>query len=637
MRRLRLRDEDTWLLAMVAPSGVLGILREFVQLPDELSEVLLPYVLVSISLFIGAKILLPPIVQTGNSRFWSSRLILTLSLVLIGLSLLYKPVARYPDLWHGFGAVVTIVSFSVAGLWLILVRNQSVIKRMRLFFNGLTITILIGVYLPALIQPPWGFVNLGDASHQVLEEISGVLVGHFPGVNFVSTYTTLLGTPLVLLRPVRISPSVEMLIVVLWVNVLTLLVPTLMVLTTRRVLALRSVVLPAFLVVAPLMVSGNWGTASSNVESLSMIPGRTLLPLVLGLFVLSATKRDTQKHWFLVGVCCIATAYNNIEFGVPAVFSVILLLLCLGSWTKTASATCPFLGGLVAGSLIILIYSVIVSGPLDLWYRVGSYAGRPYSPANPFPIWSTHNLLLALFFMAVVLGLRERRNKSYASSAALYFGGWGFFAFPYCSYRCEPELYMSTQVYLVPAILCGVGIVGIYLEWRRQEPTSHIGRKQDLFVGILMGISVATILQAPNPIDEWRRVGGRAESMPWALDSDRALPNEWSSKKIDWIDVKTLKNLRKELSASEIGYFGHMGNSVELATGINNLTRINSSEVLQIKGTQRLEELACKEVDDTYPELIVVVGIDFPCNGYFRMPPLEYYPQIQIYRSRTID
>ena len=80
-----------------------------------------------------------------------------------------------------------------------------------------------------------------------------------------------------------------------------------------------------------------------------------------------------------------------------------------------------------------------------------------------------------------------------------------------------------------------------------------------------------------------------------------------------------------------------MGNSVQLATGINNLTRINSSEVLEIKGTQRLKELACREVDDTHPELIVVVGINFPCNGYSRMPPLVNYPQVQIYRSQTAD
>ena len=622
---------------MVAPSGALGVLREFLQLPVELSEIVLPYVLVSMALFIGTKTLLPAVDQSGSNRLWANRLVLILSLVLIGLSLLYKPAARYPDLWHGFGPIVTTGSFSVAGLWLIVWRNESVTKRIGPYVKFLAVIVLIGVYLPAFLQPPWGFINLGDASHQVLEEISGVLVGHFPGVNFVSTYTTLLGIPLVLLRPVRMSPSVEMLVVVLWVNALTFLVPVLMVLITRRVLALRSIVLPTFFVVAPLMVSGNWGAASSNVESLSMIPGRTLLPLVLGLCVLSAVKLDTQRHWFLVGVCCIATAYNNIEFGVPAVLSVIPVLLFLETWSKTVRAIRSVLGGLVFGSFIILIYSVIVEGPLDLWYRVGSYAGRPYSPSNHFPIWSTHNLLLALFFISVVLGLRERGIKRYASSAALYFGGWGFFAFPYCSYRCEPELYMSTQIYLVPAILCGAGIAGIYFEGGRQDSSSRVERTRDLFIGILMGISVATILQAPNPIDEWRRVGGRVDAMPWALDSDRATPNEWSSKSIDWIDVEMLKNLRKEIGSDSIGYFGHMGNSVQLATGINNLTRINSSEVLEIKGTQRLKELACREVDDTHPELIVVVGINFPCNGYSRMPPLVNYPQVQIYRSQTAD
>jgi hypothetical protein len=59
-----------------------------------------------------------------------------------------------------------------------------------------------------------------------------------------------------------------------------------------------------------------------------------------------------------------------------------------------------------------------------------------------------------------------------------------------------------------------------------------------------------------------------------------------------------------------------MGNSVELATGLNNLTRINSGEVLLIKGTNRLNELACVGVDETRPKFVVVYGIEFICEGY---------------------
>jgi len=195
--------------------------------------------------------------ESGEKSPWISRVVLSIALTLIGASLVYEPPARYPDLWHGFGVGVALVAFLVAGCWCLITPHDSVIRRMRPLVKVLTLSLLVGVYIPALIQPPWGFINLGDASHQVLEEISGVLVGHFPGVNFVSTYTTLLGTPLLLLRPFAVSSSVEMFLVVLWVNVMTLLVPALMTLLARPSLGVRSVAVPALLVIAPLMISGN--------------------------------------------------------------------------------------------------------------------------------------------------------------------------------------------------------------------------------------------------------------------------------------------------------------------------------------------------------------------------------------------
>jgi hypothetical protein len=75
-----------------------------------------------------------------------------------------------------------------------------------------------------------------------------------------------------------------------------------------------------------------------------------------------------------------------------------------------------------------------------------------------------------------------------------------------------------------------------------------------------------------------------------------------------------------------------MGNSVQLATGINNLTRINSSEVLQIKGTQKLRELACREVDDVQPEYVLLVGMEFPCQGYEVVQFDNIAPSVQVLR-----
>jgi hypothetical protein len=127
---------------------------------------------------------------------------------------------------------------------------------------------------------------------------------------------------------------------------------------------------------------------------------------------------------------------------------------------------------------------------------------------------------------------------------------------------------------------------------------------------------LATIVQAPNPFDEWKRVFGRASVDQWASDELRGKADQWNSTQIDWIKVASINSIANSLGENSFGYFGYMGNSVEIATGINNLTRINSGEVLAIKGTDQLRRLACVEVEQLKPEFIIVIGLEFPCREY---------------------
>jgi hypothetical protein len=128
--------------------------------------------------------------------------------------------------------------------------------------------------------------------------------------------------------------------------------------------------------------------------------------------------------------------------------------------------------------------------------------------------------------------------------------------------------------------------------------------------------ALVSVLQAPNPMDEWNRVLNRAGNEQWASDPLRGPADQWNIEEIDWIRPIEISDLARKVNSNDIGYFGYMGNSVELATGLNNLTRINSGEVLLIKGTNRLNELACVGVDETRPKFVVVYGIEFICEGY---------------------
>jgi hypothetical protein len=66
-----------------------------------------------------------------------------------------------------------------------------------------------------------------------------------------------------------------------------------------------------------------------------------------------------------------------------------------------------------------------------------------------------------------------------------------------------------------------------------------------------------------------------------------------------------------------------MGNSVEIATGIENLTQINSGEILQIKGTDVVKELACQERGTSNINRVLILGIENQCKFTSRFSAQE--------------
>ena len=541
-----------------------------------------------------------------------------------------KPVVQYPYLWHGFGWVIAGLSFLAAVL--VASRTEFVLRARRHPQIGVSRTsttvamlVLFGVYLPTFIQTSRGIINLGDASHQVLEEISGPLVGKFPGVNYVSTYTSLLGVPLVALRPFGFSGDVTMTIVLFWVNLLVLAVPTSLVLIARRIYPSAQLAPLAMLVVAPILVSGWWGSAASNVESLSMIPGRSLGPVILGLVIVGIRTRRTSfttTHLVTIGFVSVLVLVNNFEFGFGAFVAAFLLVVLEGLIERKPRGPMLFACGALLGASSYLIGSLVVAGPYDYRFRFASYFGKPYSPAEYLPSWSLHSLILALFCSSVVLGVIQLRVVTrrslpgslspIVSRAAVFFGLWGILAFPYCAYRCVEGMYMSTQIYLIPAVMCSVAIIRlVVVDWSIMGNWTLTERLSSLPALFIIGLGFFSVLQAPNPINEWMRVGGSAITTDWAVLSDRPPANEWSTKRIDWIDVDIFQPF-KETTA--IGYFGYMGNSVELATGIENLTQINSGEILQIKGTDVVKELACQERGTSKINRVLILGIENQCK-----------------------
>ena len=559
-------------------------------------------------------------------------------------ALSYRPSAQFPYLWHGFGwlpvigALASVILISFYRTFEESLRQDSKqttnqVKHLKKLVNFTLIAIVSFVYGPMLVQTSSGIINGSDATHQVLEEISGPLVGNFPAVNYLGTYTSLLGLPLALLRPFHLPGGFLMSVVLTWVAILTLGTVLMVFDLARRVMpqVWSGVLLLA--TCATVLVTGKWGSASSNVESMSMIPGRTFLPVLLCFLIYMATRSvvgGTSSKWFVaVGVVGVVAGLNNVEFGAPALVAAAVVSIAVGArLRKFWSVIGGFLVGSGAAVATYVLFSFLVKGPYDFWFRVGVYAGENYSPGEIFPTWSLHNVLLAIFVAAIVVGLvaiaqstkSSAQQRTMAIGAMTVFSGfWGLAAFPYCAYRCTSGMYMSTQVYLIPSFLCVVGCFSLVKDGRPPLSERQFGsRLSAVPLSVLVVLGLTITIQAPNPIDEWIRVSGNGLTTGWSTYGDRAPANEWNKRKIDWLDVQAVVAARDIIPSKNVGYFGYMGNSVQLATGLRNYSGINSGEVLMIKGTATIRRLACVKLDRSPPQYLIVVGFELPCHGYRR-------------------
>jgi hypothetical protein len=563
------------------------------------------------------------------------------STLIVLLSLSYQPKAQFPYLWHGYGVSVTFACALILSTFVMIQKFRAerigyLWSRISSYGSLICVAITGIVYLPEVVQPQNGIINGSDATHQVIEEIVGPLVGNYPGVNYLGTYTTILGLPLVPLRVLGLSNGALMLAVIIWVNLLTLMTILGLYAILRAILPSLSKGLTLLCVNAFVLVSGSWGSAASNVESLSMIPGRVCVPVVAGAVLVRSFRQKAKMPstwWFAVaGALSALGALNNVEFGLPAAVAALVVVTVATYRSQMGLVNMlSFVGGSISVALLYATFSFAVNGPYDFRYRLGVYAGRRYSPGEIFPALSFHNIMLAIFVAAIVLGLigmsggsTWREELRAPSTLSVYGGIWGLLAFPYCAYRCVAGMYMSTQIYLVPLLVAIAGIVG--MTWKQMSHWLQHDLSTSLLalpLALVTALTLASVVQAPNPIDEWRRVTGRALNDGWSMSSGRAPANRWDTGKVDWLDLAVVNLAQREFSSESIGYFGYMGNSVELATGMRNYSRVNSGEVLSIVGNEQIRQLACARVEASGPRFLLVIGFQFPCRGYSDYSLLE--------------
>ena len=93
---------------------------------------------------------------------------------------------------------------------------------------------------------------------------------------------------------------------------------------------------------------------------------------------------------------------------------------------------------------------------------------------------------------------------------------------------------------------------------------------------LLVAVLVASVIQVPNGIKEWKRV-------MFASESERNL-DTWSTTKFDWISPKDVVRLSMSVGGPEnVGWWFPHGNAVEITTKVENITGHTGYEAMRSK------------------------------------------------------
>ena len=542
--------------------------------------------------------------------------------------------ATYDYLWEGFGVRIAIVMLVVAAAFLISTSIRTrfdyerTILKFKKYVNVIFLPISLIMYLPSLIQPSNGIINLGDASYIVLEETVGPLVGKFPGLNFLNLYTSVLGLPLLVFDAFDLSPKLIMDFVIIYMNVLTVLVPVILVLIIRSFMRRVPLGVIVLSTLAILQVSGRWGSASAMSESWSRIPGRTLLPLLVFLILNSLSTERYVNQWrmrtLLLGCVSMLALLNNLEFGAPACLASFIVLCLITARNRFKSIMFAILGA----SMCLIVYSILALlslSDIDLRYRFAIFISRGFNTAQfKLPVISSLNLCVALLFAASALGIRTilvkgasaplSVEKKKAAITASFFGLWGLFSF---SYFASGSTGASQLIFIFVIPVCASVLVLCRGHLQKLELPNQINFLRTFVLSVpfmlVMSIPFAAILQAPPAKDEIKRVLGRADVPAWSSVVDRAKADVWSSTQLDFFRADELVRIVTDLElTSKVGYFGYLGNSVEIATGIPNLTGAASLEVATSEG---MKELLCLPIYRSEKKYVISMMATSLCPG----------------------
>ena len=589
--------------------------------------------------------------KTESSINWISIAALSLTILTVSWRWGDPTFEQYNEvLWYGWGdkfalmlLPLGLITTYVVSIHLAKARNVDRTNISRAVNIGAAVT-LFCFYLPSLVQPFKGIIDTYH-SRYLFNDLLIASSGKMPYSQITPQYIGILGWPLKLINFLPGDFVVNS--AVLWVSALVFLEIFLIANLTKQAIRIRHWAIAFLIPVAGMFfkVQPNMRAWGSLAQHMNLIPGRTVLPIVL-LSLISAlatdlSRRKKQVFTFAIGLFLVLTTLNNIEFGAPAAIAVLIILgfLTRLSVVKLKDLITVLAGAITALVLVAAIYQINDSQlTLNSWLTMIRAHGVDGFMNLEMPFFGLWIFFYALLGTSAIIGsnllFRTYKNSTpdsaeMRSAVLLSFSGlWGSATLFYFSGR---SLVPEIIVFVIPLTLCIIGLIGVVrstLENSEGDKTEKSDDKKFKIVlaplFCIMLIPILSLTQAPNPGFEWLRAAGNGER--WSSRALKSLPK-----------YQEMVEIVGENGSNRYLYMGNDGPAFEIMSGVENGLGIILLQDLLI--SDELTRVGCLPALNSGADFALVPKGDWvnppsriPCPGFVLLPP-DIDSEFLIYES----
>ena len=578
--------------------------------------------------------------KTESSINWISIVALSLTILTVSWRWGDPTFEQYNEvLWYGWGdkfalmlLPLGLITTYVVSIHLAKARNVDRTNISRAVNIGAAVT-LFCFYLPSLVQPFKGIIDTYH-SRYLFNDLLIASSGKMPYSQITPQYIGILGWPLKLINFLPGDFVVNS--AVLWVSALVFLEIFLIANLTKQAIRIRHWAIAFLIPVAGMFfkVQPNMRAWGSLAQHMNLIPGRTVLPIVL-LSLISAlatdlSRRKKQVFTFAIGLFLVLTTLNNIEFGAPAAIAVLIILgfLTRLSVVKLKDLITVLAGAITALVLVAAIYQINDSQlTLNSWLTMIRAHGVDGFMNLEMPFFGLWIFFYALLGTSAIIGsnlLFRTYKKSTPDSAEMrsavllsFSGLWGSATLFYFSGR---SLVPEIIVFVIPLTLCIIGLIGVVRSTLEDSEGDETEKSDDKKFKIVLAplfcimlIPILSLTQAPNPGFEWLRAAGNGER--WSSRALKSLPK-----------YQEMVEIVGENGSNRYLYMGNDGPAFEIMSGVENGLGIILLQDLLI--SDELTRVGCLPALNSGADFALVPKGDWvnppsriPCPGFVLLPP----------------